>query len=194
MDLLRGPLRARSWRAGAAARSAWGYGHIPLFGAVVAVGAGLHVAAFLVEDKTKLDVLDTLLTTAIPVAIYVLGIFVLYAYLTETIDPFHYLLIGLSFAMLGAAVAMAAAGVSIEWCLLALSLVPWITVVGYELVGHRHNARMLADLAVLLTGRAPFLASTALMLLTNAVSSAADATEREPRKRPLRFLPSRTTT
>ena len=124
----------------------WGYGHIPLFGAVVAAGAGLHVAAYLVEGKTELDVLDTLLTTAIPVAIYVLCIFVLYAYLTQTIDPFHFLLIGLSVAMLGAAVAMAAAGVSIEWCLLALSLVPWITVVGYELVGHRHNARMLAEL------------------------------------------------
>ena len=124
----------------------WGYGHIPLFAAVVAAGAGLHVAAYLVEGKTELDVLDTLLTTAIPVAIYVLCIFVLYAYLTQTIDPFHFLLIGLSVAMLGAAVAMAAAGVSIEWCLLALSLVPWITVVGYELVGHRHNARMLAEL------------------------------------------------
>ena len=124
----------------------WGYGHIPLFGAVVAAGAGLHVAAYLVEGKTELDVLDTLLTTAIPVAIYVLCVFVLYAYLTQTIDPFHFLLIALSVAMLGAAVAMAAAGVSIEWCLLVLSLVPWITVVGYELVGHRHNARMLAEL------------------------------------------------
>ena len=124
----------------------WGYGHIPLFASVVAAGAGLHVAAYLVEDKTELDVLDTLLTTATPVAIYVLGIFVLYAYLTQTIDPFHFLLIGLTVALLGAAVAMAAAGVSIEWCLLALSLVPWITVVGYELVGHRHNARMLAEL------------------------------------------------
>ena len=124
----------------------WGYGHIPLFASVVAAGAGLHVAAYLVEGKTELDVFGTLLTTAIPVAIYVLGIFVLYAYLTQTIDPFHFLLIGLSVAMLGAAVAMAAAGVSIEWCLLVLSLVPWITVVGYELVGHRHNARMLAEL------------------------------------------------
>jgi low temperature requirement protein LtrA len=124
----------------------WGYGHIPLFASVVAAGAGLHVAAYLVEGKTELDVFGTLLTTAIPVAIYVLGIFVLYTYLTQTIDPFHFLLIGLSVAMLGAAVAMAAAGVSIEWCLLVLSLVPWITVVGYELVGHRHNARMLAEL------------------------------------------------
>ena len=124
----------------------WGYGHIPLFAAVVAAGAGLHVAAYLVEGKTELDVLGTLLTTAIPVAIYVLGLYLLYAYLTQAIDPFHFLLIGMSAAVLGAAVAMAAAGVSIEWCLLVLSLVPWITVVGYELVGHRHNAQVLAEL------------------------------------------------
>jgi len=125
----------------------WGYGHIPLFGSVVAAGAGLHVAAYLVEDKTELDVLDTLLTTAIPVAIYVLGIFLLYTYLSRTVDPFHFVLIGLSTALLGASVAMAAAGVSIEWCLLALALVPWVTVIGYESVGHRHNARVIAELA-----------------------------------------------
>jgi low temperature requirement protein LtrA len=124
----------------------WGYGHIPLFASVVAAGAGLHVAAYLVEGKTELDVLDTLLTTAIPVAIYVVGLFLLYAYLTQATDPFHFLLMGMSAAVLGAAVAMAAAGVSIEWCLLVLSLVPWITVVGYELVGHRHNAQVLAEL------------------------------------------------
>ena len=114
---------------------------------MVAAGAGLHVAAYLVEGKTELDVLGTLLTTAIPVAVYVLGIFLLYAYLTRTVDPFHFLLIALSVAVLGAAVAMAAAGVSIEWCLLVLvARAPWVTVVGYELVGHRHNARMLAEL------------------------------------------------
>jgi low temperature requirement protein LtrA len=125
----------------------WGYGHIPLFGSVVAAGAGLHVAAYLVEDKTELDVLDTLLTTAVPVAVYVLGIFLLYTYLSRTVDPFHFLLIGLSAAQLGASVAMAAAGVSIEWCLLALALVPWVTVIGYETVGHRHNARVIDELS-----------------------------------------------
>ena len=32
----------------------WGYGHIPLFGAIVAIGAGLHVAAFYLERRTQL--------------------------------------------------------------------------------------------------------------------------------------------
>jgi low temperature requirement protein LtrA len=125
----------------------WGYGHIPLFGSIVAVGAGLHAGAFLVEHKTELDVLDTVLTTAIPVTVYVLGIFLLYTYLTGTVDPFHSLLIGVSVALLGASVALAAAGVDFQWCLLVLALVPWVTVLGYELVGHRHNAEVLARLA-----------------------------------------------
>ena len=124
----------------------WGYGHIAIFGAVVATGAGLHVAAYYVEQHTKISALDTLLTTAIPVAIYVLGIFVLYAYLTGSVDPFHYTLIGLSALMLAASVVMAGIGVAPEWCLLVLSLVPWITVVGYETIGHRHNEQVLAAL------------------------------------------------
>ena len=124
----------------------WGYGHIPLFGSVVAVGAGLHAAAFLVEGKTKLDVLDTLLTTAIPLTIYLLAIFLLYTYLTATVDKFHIPMLAVSGAVIGASVAMAALGVALEWCLLVLALVPWVTVVGYELVGHRHNERVLAEL------------------------------------------------
>ena len=125
---------------------AWGYGHIPIFGAVVATGAGLHVAAYYVEHHTRLSAFDSLLATAIPLAIYVLGIFLLYAYLTATIDPFHYRLIAASALVLAASVAMAATGVDLEWCLLVLSLVPWVTVVGYETVGHLHNQHVLASL------------------------------------------------
>ncbi|MEA2312733.1 MAG: hypothetical protein QOE28_2701, partial [Solirubrobacteraceae bacterium] len=127
-------------------RFAWGYGHIPLFAAVVAIGAGLHVGAYLVEHHTELDTLDTLLTTAVPLAVYVLLTYVLYARLTGTVDRFHFVLVGLSAVVLAIAVAMAAAEVGFEWCLLVLSLVPWVTVVGYELRGHAHNAEVLAAL------------------------------------------------
>ncbi len=33
----------------------WGYGHIPFFGALVAVGAGLHAAAYLLEGHSELS-------------------------------------------------------------------------------------------------------------------------------------------
>lgn len=42
---------------------------------------------------------------------------------------------------------MAAAGVAMAWCLVVLSLSPWVTVVGYEVHGFRHDANVIARLA-----------------------------------------------
>jgi low temperature requirement protein LtrA len=56
----------------------WGYGHIPLFGAVAAVGAGLHAAAYFIEETSALGATATLLTVAIPLAVFVLGIYAIY--------------------------------------------------------------------------------------------------------------------
>ena len=44
----------------------------------------------------------------------------------------------------GRFVPLAVADVPLEWCLLVLPLTPWVTVVGYELVGHRHQADVVA--------------------------------------------------
>lgn len=124
----------------------WGYGQIPLIAAVVAVGAGLHVAAYYLEHHSKLSVTGTVLSVAVPVAVYIAGLFLLYAALTRTFDPFHMILLAGSTALVIAPVLMAAGGVSLEWCLAVLALVPWVTIVGYETVGHRHNERVLAAL------------------------------------------------
>jgi low temperature requirement protein LtrA len=125
----------------------WGYGHIPLFGAAVAVGAGLHVAAEYLGHHTELGAVGTTLSVAVPLALYVLGIFLLYNQISRTLDPFHFVLLALSAAFLVIGVVMAAAGVPVIWCLPPLALTPWVTVVGYELVGHRHNQRVLETLA-----------------------------------------------
>ncbi len=124
----------------------WGYGHIPMFGAIVAVGAGLHAAAFSLEHQSELSSTATVLAVAIPVAIYLLGLYALYAALTRTLDPFHLLLVAATAAVVVGAVALSATGVSLMWTLLVLALAPWVTVVGYETVGHRHNAEVLASL------------------------------------------------
>jgi low temperature requirement protein LtrA len=138
-DLLHGR-RSRSF--------GWGYGHIPLFGAIVAIGAGLHAAAYLLEGdgQSKLSETQTLVAVALPLSVYLVGLYVLYAALTRTVDPFHLLLVGLTVVVVAAALALAAAGVSITVTLLVLALAPWVTVVGYETVGHRHNAEVLAAL------------------------------------------------
>ena len=72
----------------------WGYGHIPLFAAVVAIGAGLHVAAYYLGEESEVSRNTTVLAVAIPVAVYLVTLYVLYAQLTRTVDPFHMLLLG----------------------------------------------------------------------------------------------------
>lgn len=124
----------------------WGYGHIPLLGALVAVGAGLHVAAYHLGEEYDVGSTTAALSIAVPVGAYVLLMYALHAQLTGTLDPFHLLLVGGSLLVLVGGVALAAAGVPMVWCVLVLSLTPWITVVGYELVGHRHDERVLAGL------------------------------------------------
>jgi low temperature requirement protein LtrA len=124
----------------------YGYGHIPLIGAVVGTGAGLHVAAYFLEEESVLGASATVLSVVIPVAVYVLGIFVLYTYLARRLDPFHLWLIAATVVLLVAPLVLAGAGVSMAWCLVVLGLSPWVTVVGYELRGHEHNARVVAAL------------------------------------------------
>lgn len=124
----------------------WGYGHIPLFGAIVAVGAGLHAGAYYLDHHSHLTLTGTVLTVAVPLAVYLLLLYVFYAVVSRSADPFHLLLIALTVVAIVGPVLMASAGVGLTWCLLTLALAPWVTVVGYETVGHRHNAEVLAAL------------------------------------------------
>jgi low temperature requirement protein LtrA len=125
---------------------AWGYGNVPIIAAVVAMGGGLHVAAYYIEHHSELDAAGTVLTVAVPVAVAVVGIYGLYSYLTGTIDGFHLFLVGGSLLLLASSYGLASAGLALHWCLLVLALVPWVTVVGYEVRGHEHNARIVQSL------------------------------------------------
>ncbi|WP_237111657.1 low temperature requirement protein A [Nocardioides sp. WS12] len=124
----------------------WGYGHMVLFGGIVAIGAGLHVAAYYLEHHTKLGVTASVLTVVVPVAVVIVAYYLLYSVTTRSADAFHLLLMALTVIPLVAAVLMAAGHVDITWCLVVLSLAPWVTVAGYESVGHRHLAATVARL------------------------------------------------
>jgi low temperature requirement protein LtrA len=124
----------------------WGYGHIVLFGALVAVGAGLHAAAYYLEHHTVLDTTATVLTVALPVAAYIVAIYALYTHLVRAFDPFHLLLLAGTAVVVGAAIGMAVVGVGMVWCLAVLALAPWVTVVGYETLGYRHGQQVLERL------------------------------------------------
>ncbi len=124
--------RERSW--------AWGYGHIPLLAATAAIGAGIHVAAYVVEGDATIGVVGAVLATAIPVGIATLVYFSLYSILVRGFDPFHLVLGAGALVVLAIAVAAAANGVSLGWSLIIVMFAPVVTVVGFEAIGHRHMA------------------------------------------------------
>ncbi len=79
----------------------WGYLHLVVFGAIVGTGAGLHAAAYYVEHHSKLSAVGTVLSVAIPVAIYVAAVYLIYLWLTRARDAFHLLLLVLTVAGVG---------------------------------------------------------------------------------------------
>ena len=116
----------------------WGYGHIVLFGALAAIGGGLHVAAYYLEHETTLGVTGTVLATAVPVAVYVAALYGIYAAFTRHLDPFHLSLLAGTAGVIALAVVLAAAGAGVAVCLVVLMFAPVVTVLGYETLGHRH--------------------------------------------------------
>jgi low temperature requirement protein LtrA len=123
----------------------WGYGQMLIVTAIVATGAGLHVAAYFIEHKAHVGPLATLLATAIPVSVFLAAIYALYTYLVRRFDPFHIWLLVATAAVVALAILAALAGVDMAVCLVILMLAPAVTVVGYETLGHRHQAEALAS-------------------------------------------------
>ena len=122
----------------------WGYGHMIIFATIVATGAGLHVAAYYIDHKAHIGAVATLLTVALPVLVYVGSIYALYTYLVREIDRLHVWLIAVTLLVIAVSVAAAAAGLNLTYALVILMFAPIVTVVGYEYLGHRHQAEALA--------------------------------------------------
>ncbi|MTD46809.1 low temperature requirement protein A [Conexibacter sp. W3-3-2] len=123
----------------------WGYGHIAVFGGLAAMGGGLHVVAYLLEGKAKIGEVGVVLSVALPLALFLLALYAMVTAIFRSHDPLHLLLVALTVVVLLAGVGLAAAGVSVAVCLVVLMLAPIVTVVGYEVAGHRHLATQLAD-------------------------------------------------
>ena len=123
----------------------WSYGHMVLFAAIAGTGAGLHVAAYLVEGKSHLGLLGTVLAIAAPVTVYLLSVYALFVYLAPGKHALHAGLLSGSLIVTAIAVVMAAMGASLNACLLVLMLAPWVTVLGYEWRGHRDIDARVAE-------------------------------------------------
>jgi low temperature requirement protein LtrA len=121
----------------------WGYGQMLIVTAIVATGAGLHVAAYFIEHKTVIGPLATVLTVAIPVAVYIGLIYATYYYLVRRFYRLDAWLLTAIAAILVASVVAAQSGLNVAKCLVILIFAPAIIVVGYEGRGYRYEGEAL---------------------------------------------------
>jgi low temperature requirement protein LtrA len=134
---------------------AWRYAHLPMFGAIAAVGAGLRVTAAAVEDD-NLSVAQIAAALAVPVAAVVLMIFVTWSVLMRSHDWSHVPLFVVSLVPLAAAVVVGvlAGGkrsgpigsthlTALVAVIALVGLSPILEVVGHELIGYRHTIRVV---------------------------------------------------
>lgn len=118
----------------------YAYGHVPLLILLVAIGAGLHVAAYRLEGKTAFGDIATLSTVAIPLALFVLSLFAMHMVLVREVDAFHILFLSVTAVVITVSFIALIAGASLMASLVIVSLAPWVTVVGFEVAGHRRVA------------------------------------------------------
>ena len=129
---------------------AWRYAPLPMFGAIAAVGAGLHVAAYAVEDDHVAPIVVAL-ALAIPVAAVILMVYATWSLLVRAFDWSHIPMLLVCLLPLVAAVVVAAlapddqrgggALLTVVIGLVALSGI--VEVVIHERVGYRHTIAAL---------------------------------------------------
>ena len=129
---------------------AWRYAHLPMFGAIAAVGAGLHVAAYSVEDD-HIEPVVVALALAIPVAAVILMVYATWSLLVRRFDWSHIPMVLLCLLPLVAAVVVAVAVpreeggpaivLTVVIGLVALSAI--VEVIVHERVGYRHTIEAL---------------------------------------------------
>lgn len=122
-------------------RSFWfGYLHMVVFTAIVATGAGLHAAAYYIEHVSVLSSAATVAAVAVPVGVYIASVYALHSVIVRAVQWSAIPTLGLTAAVFVAAVALAAAGVPMAFCLLVVTLAPVCCVVGHEVVRDRRPA------------------------------------------------------
>ena len=135
---------------------AWRYAHLPMFGALAAVGAGLRVTSEAVEHG-EVGLVQVALALALPVTAVVVMIYLMWSILMRSYDLSHIPLLVLCLLPLAAAVVLAVvAGADgpldlehrrdlvalvVVIALVALSCV--VEVVGHEVVGYPHTLRAI---------------------------------------------------
>lgn len=128
--------------------------HYPVYFAIAAVGAGLHVVAYVLDPEhagfeVKIGDVGTVVAVAVPVGLFVAMVFATYGVLIRSRsdhDVFHGSLLAGTIAVLVGSVVIVQAGAPVTVGILLAALAPVVTIVGYESKGHEHIAEDLETL------------------------------------------------
>jgi low temperature requirement protein LtrA len=110
----------------------WGYGHILVFAAIAAVGAGLHVVAYVYDEHYHVSTLTAISSIAIPVLVFMVSLYLLHAWLVSGFPKNAPLQISV-LALPVIAIVLAAVGWPLWVCLLVLVVSPVAVVLSFEL-------------------------------------------------------------
>lgn len=120
----------------------FGYGHIPIFAAIAATGAGLHVAAYYIDHEAHISAAVAVASIAVPVAIFKASLTAMFSIMICVDRTVIAVATGVLAALAGS-VGLAAGGVSVPVCLLVIVLALGISIVIDEKRGtHKMNAAL----------------------------------------------------
>ena len=123
----------------------WGYGHVFVYAAIAAVGAGLHVAALYLEHHASIDATAVMLSIAIPVAVYFASLALLFGSLMGGLRSHTTWVTLAKLGIVVLSVVLAAAGVDLAVCILVIALAPVVSVVVEETGGRERRADAVSE-------------------------------------------------
>ncbi|MDR6416827.1 low temperature requirement protein A [Pseudarthrobacter sulfonivorans] len=132
----------------------FGYGHIPIFAAIAATGAGLHVAAYYIDHEAHISAAAAVASIAVPVALFKLSLTWLYSLMVGA-DRTIITVAACVLAVLAGAIGLAAAGASVPVCLLVIVLALGVSIVIDERRGSERLRRALEKLEAGTTAPGP---------------------------------------
>ena len=125
--------------------SVWRYLQILIVTSIVATGAGLRVAAYVIAGTARITPVAAVLGVAVPVVIFLGLLHALYHYLVRRFRALDASLLITSSGIAMISVIAALTGVGMAWCLVLVAAAPTVTVIGYEKLGYRNEGKARSD-------------------------------------------------
>ena len=116
-----------------------------MFASIAAVGAGLHVAALVIEHEAHIGQATAVLSIAAPVGVFVVMVFGLQAYLAGSVHGGDVVIVFAALAILALGVVLAVVGFGLITCLVVITAAPVLVAIIDEVRGRPRQALVGED-------------------------------------------------